>query len=580
MRSWILYALFFLSGTSALIYELIWQRLLNLVVGVSTLSVSAVLAAFMGGLALGGFLFGRLADRAGNPLRLYALLEAVIGLSALSVPAVFGGMRGLYVELHHWLNAGLWAGLGLRLSMAAVVLAVPATLMGGTLPLMGRLAVGRLDTLSKSFSLFYAVNTLGAVLGAALTGFFFLRLLGMQQTMVLAAGLNWLVAGAAWLLSRAAKPDVVAERFQRAEAPALWKRATTSSEAGNRPLGVLALAAVTGAASMALEVVWTRILGILTCNSAYGFALLLSVMLSGLALGAFIQAWWSRRPGNGWARLAACQWLLALVCLVSPSFFHRAPAWFDRWCDGSSSGSVFFGEFLLTAGALLVPAVLLGASLPLLVAGARTELVRLGAALGRIYAFNTLGCVAGALIAGLAAIPWLGIQHTLDLIVLACAAVSLTAWLRAADRQGPSRLVGRLAVASLALLWMVLPAGPYLKSGVDQPRRLLFYREGNNATVSVIEEFDGVRSILVDSQPVAGTARTSVVDQKMLAHLPLLLHPEPKRALTIGFVSGGTSYSMCLHGINVDCVEKTPSPARRLFFALRITTFKASRDFG
>src|SRR5262249_39235228 len=187
MRRSGLYVLFFLSGGSALIYELVWQRLLNLVFGVSTLSVSAVLAAFMGGLALGGLLCGRRADRTARPLRLYGWLEAGVGIAGLLVPPGFAALTAIYPTLCDMLHAGAWAGTCLRFALSLVVLIVPATLLGATLPVMGRLTLRPNTGLPTSFSMLYAVNTLGGVLGAALTGLLFLRYLGMQQTLWLAA---------------------------------------------------------------------------------------------------------------------------------------------------------------------------------------------------------------------------------------------------------------------------------------------------------------------------------------------------------------------------------------------------------
>ena len=149
--SWRLYALFFLSGLSALVYEIIWQRMLNLVFGVSTLSVSAVLAAFMGGLALGGFLFSTAADRAKRPLRLYALLEAGIAVTGLLVPAALVLLSRFYATLHHTLEIGPWTGALLRFAGAALALGIPATLMGATLPVMGRLALGEHGKLATTF---------------------------------------------------------------------------------------------------------------------------------------------------------------------------------------------------------------------------------------------------------------------------------------------------------------------------------------------------------------------------------------------------------------------------------------------
>lgn len=549
MRRSGLYGLFFLSGVSALIYELIWQRYLHLVFGVSTLAVSAVLAAFMAGLALGAVLFGRAADRTHRPLRLYAWLETGIGASALLVPGGFILLTSLYTWVYAWLQPGLWMATLLRLGLALIVLLVPATLIGGTLPVMARLTLRRNERLPAAFSLLYAVNTLGAVLGTVFTGFVFLRFLGMHATLLIAVSLNLIVA----LFAGLAPSDQ----------PAAPARDTADSclrvvlgESGVWRQLALGAAAVTGATSLGLEVVWTRILGIFTSNSAYAFALVLSVMLLGLALGSLMQWRWSRRPGDSWRRLAVCQWLLAGVTLTSLPFFRTAPEWLDRLCNGSSIPAVFLGELTLTAGALLVPAILMGMSFPLLVTGVMTDPRRFGNWLGCIYAVNTLGCIAGAFLAGFVFIPWLGIHATLGIFIAASLAVGLTAW---GCTSRPNFIwrgaVGAAVVVGAVLAWQRLPAGGYHKSALLEGDQVLFYQEGNNGTVSVRQEGNGRRWLLVDGQPVAGTGRTIVIDQKMLAHLPLLLHPAPRRALTVGFGSGGTSYSMTLHGIDVDCVE-------------------------
>jgi spermidine synthase len=552
MRRVGLYGLFFVSGVSALIYELVWQRLLNLVFGVSTLSVSAVLAAFMGGLALGGLLLGRRADRTQRPLRLYAFLELGIGITGLLVLPGFAALTAIYPTLHDMLHPGAWGGACLRFAISLLVLIVPATLLGATLPAMGRLTLRRTTAMPTAFSLLYAVNTLGAVCGAALTGFLFLRYLGMQHTLWLAAGLNGLVALAAYRLSH------VEQQLLSRDAAA--DRSTADSrldvQSASTPWLALGCALLTGAVCTGLEVAWSRILGILTSNSAYGFALLLTVLLLGLALGSLIQTWWSRRAGDSWRRLALCQLLLAAVTLGSLAFFRTTPEWLARWSDGTSAGKIFLGEFALTATALLLPAICMGMSLPLLVAGITSDPGRFGHCLGRLYAVNTLGGVIGPFAAGFLLIPMLGIRATLGIGVAVTLAVGLAAWSRTLRPSPTWRCVTGAAVLVVAAgVWDGLPPGGYHKSAVLEPRHLLSYAEGNNATVAVVEEPNGSRGIMVDSQPVAGTGHTSMIDQKMLAHLPLLLHPHPQCALTVGFGSGGTSYSMSLHGIDVDCVE-------------------------
>jgi spermidine synthase len=544
-RNW-LFCLFFLSGASALIYELLWERLLHLVLGTSTLAVSAVLAAFMGGLALGGFLFGRIADRTSRPLRLYAWLEASIGVTALLVPVLFDLITSLYVQAYAAFQPGPWGGTMLRLGTATIVLLLPATLIGGTLPLMARLALQHQSAAAPTFSLLYSVNTLGALLGAGLTGFVFLHFLGMQLTLFLAAALNGIVAVAAFLTSREEAPAPLSRADVKGAVPAtsVWQRLA------------VACAAATGAITLGEEVVWTRILGILTSNGAYAFALMLAVMLLGIGLGSLVQRWWSRWPGDSWGRLTCVQWLLGGVSLGSLWFFRSPPEWLDKVSDGTSTSALFLAETALTASALLVPAFLTGLSFPLLVTGVVQDPKRFGCWLGRLYAVNTLGCVAGAVVVGIILIPWLGLQTTSVTLAAASLGVGTVAWNCARRPQPVFRgLVGAAALACAVAGWFFLPPGVYRKTSYGDASELLYYCEGDNGTVSVVQEESGRRWLLVDGQPVAGNGRTIVIDQKMLAHLPLLLHPKPERALTVGFGSGGTSHSMTLHGIQVDCVE-------------------------
>jgi spermidine synthase len=543
-----LHVLFFLSGASSLIYELIWHRYLNLLFGVSTLAVSAVLAAFMGGLALGGALFGRRADRARHPLRLYALLEGGIAAGALLVPIAFAALAPVYTALYTVWQPPAWLGTWLRFAIAFSVLLGPTTLIGGTFPVMGRLATDAGARLGTRVSLLYGVNTLGAVLGAALTGFVFLHHLGMAKTLWLAAALNALVGGAAVLLSRGAAWPKKARRADLNPPRVLPCRSAI--------IAVLGCAFLTGCTGLGLEVAWARILGIFTSNSAYAFALVLTVVLFGIGSGSVLQAWWSRYRGDRWIRLGVCQVLLALYTVVALGCVHTAPAWLDRWCDGTSVFKVFLGEGLLTTAVLLVPAILMGMSFPLLAVPPAGISLPVSRWLGRVYAVNTLGGVAGAFLTGLVLIPRLEMHATLEILAVGSLAVALIAIVRAAQPAWRLKVVtaaGIIAGVVVMALW--LPGGGYFKSPVHDPRHLLYYREGENGTVCVIEEADRTRSILVDGQPVAGTAGTSVIDQKMLAHLPLLLHPAPRRALTVGFGSGGTSYSMTLHDIDVDCVE-------------------------
>src|SRR5262249_13933841 len=348
---------------------------------------------------LGGILLGRRADRTKRPLRLYGLLEAGIAVTALLVPLGFTWLTAVYTTIYAALQPGVWVGTCIRFMLALLVLLVPTTLIGGTLPVMGRLASRRGSGLPASFSMLYGINTLGAVLGAALTGFVLLHCLGMQKTLWLAAGINLAVGLIAGLCARGASTLLDGSALEPhgispANAP------LTGSSAVSKGWLMVSCAVCTGANGLGFEVAWTRILGIFTSNSAYAFALVLSVMLFGLGVGSLLQAWWSRKQGDGWQRLAVCQWLLVSVTLGSLAVLRKGPTWLDRWCDGTSTPAVFLGELALTASVLFLPAVLMGMSFPLLAATRTGQASPVGRWLGTIYAANTLGGVAGAFLTG------------------------------------------------------------------------------------------------------------------------------------------------------------------------------------
>jgi spermidine synthase len=246
--------------------------------------------------------------------------------------------------------------------------------------------------------------------------------------------------------------------------------------------------------------------------------------------------------------------VLAGVAVLTPSLCPTATRWLEEFSTGRAA-SVFLGELALTAGVLFVPALLMGLSFPLLAAGVRSDPGRFGNWVGRVAALNTLGGAVGAAVAGFVLIPRHGLGTTLGLCAAGSLAVAGAAW-ACANRPGPGwrGLVAAGVAATTVLGRQALPVGGFSKSATGQGSQV-FYREGDNGTVSVLQDASARRWLLVDGQPVAGTGRTAVIDQKMLAHLPLLLHPAPRRALTVGFGSGGTSHSMILHEIDVDCVE-------------------------
>lgn len=532
--------LFFTSGALGLVYQVLWTRSLTLILGNSTSAVGLVLAVFMGGLALGSALAGRVADRLPPRAALagYGVLEAVLGVWAACTPLMFGAMHRGLLALAGPEGVPFWW----KAAMVVPALLPPTMMMGATLPLICR-AAASFRGLSGSFPLLYGLNTLGATLGAFLAGFLALPLLGLQATLLLAAGGNVLVGVVGLALARRWPTAVV-----RSEA-------TQDPEASTFPgMLVLTAALLSGAAAMAYEVAFTRALALSLGSSIYSFSLVLTLFLAGIGLGSLLVR---RIPAAPAVAFCVCQAGMALSVAALLLYFPALPKLFLELFPLVRSSFVLLlaGDFLLAAPALLVPALLMGLSLPLL--------VRLGAGsyrrLGQIYAANTFGGIFASAAVALALLPGLGVEGTIRLAIgvnlAACA--SLLVGVRGSARPA---LVAALAAVGVATLlvpsWsqQVMASGPSVYAPLlderglapEAPGKVLFYRDGANCTVSVHEEGE-VRYLRVNGKTDASTTRSDMGTQLMLGHLPLLVHPAPRRALVIGLGSGVTAGACTLY---------------------------------
>jgi spermidine synthase len=554
-----LYLCFFLSGSAALIYEIVWQRMLTLVFGVSTWSIAAVLSAYMAGLALGAWAFGRLADRTHHVVRAYGLVELGILLTGIAVSWSIDPLMAVYVKLAGGGEHGYYFTHLIRFALALAVFVVPSTLIGGTIPLMSRMVARHAGALGIGFGRFYAINTLGAVLGAGLAGFVLIRFIGMHASIYVAAAGNALAALIALTLGSG----------QPAEHPVAATSEPPDNVAGSadrdaqpvRPLYLLA--GLAGLSALGYEVAWARLLAVYTLNSVYVFTMLLTVFLAALAIGSGIGARLMRaRPGDTLWHVTLVQ---LAIGLTGPAVLviGRFATDIGFALQGGSAGKVLLLEYGLTAAIALVPGVLLGMTLPLLVGLLPGQHSDRSAQAGRLYACNSLGSIAGTILASIALIPHFGLHATL--MTLAMVNFGCGAWL--ATRLGeraPRRntLVPFTAIAIFALS-VFAPAGTrFLRPPAASEEATLYYREGITSIVSVSQGDCGnetLRTVYVDSQSVAGDGIALETDQKMLAHLPLLLHPAPQRAISVGYGTGGTSLSMMLHDVTTHCVEIEPA---------------------
>lgn len=552
--------IFFLSGASGLAYEVVWTRLLGLAVGHTTFALTAVVAAFMGGLAAGSRFFGRRLERGADPLRLYAALEGAIALVALAFPLQLLLVNTLSTHVGRLLHAGTFTLGVARFGLAALAVAPATFLMGGTLPAMVAVwAQRRTGSLARYAGLLYAINTAGAVCGATAAGFVLIERLGTFETTWVAAAGNLVGAVTALVIGRrhAAVPSSD-NAFHGAEQPG---RATAVVDEPLRR-SVLWAYALAGSAALSLEVVWTRALVFFAGSTTYAFTSMLVMFLSGITLGSALAAPFVDRLRRPASWFAAAQALLALSAAASLRLLRLSTPVIDAFLPPNRSWMTLVGgNFAMAAAAMAVPTFLMGVVFPIavrLVRGSSREHTRAaGRILGNLYAANTVGAIVGVALTGLVLVPMLGVSRTL----LVASLVSVVAGILVVlfNERSPTTSFAILAAATLGSVLLTAGGGAlHVPAGSE---RLVFYEEGMSATVSVLQEVTGTRTIYIDRVPVAGTDSIMLTDQKSLAHVPMLLNPEARRVLTVGFGSGGASWSFSRYRSldRIDCVEIDPS---------------------
>lgn len=549
---------FFLSGVTGLVYEVVWTRLLTLIFGHTVYAVSTVLAAFMGGLALGSYLFGGIADRHRNPLRLYAVLELGIGLFALAVPFVFSGIEVLFAPIYRSLNDHFFVFSAIRFVVCFLILLFPTILMGGTLPILARAAASDPSSLGARVGTLYAINTLGAVLGCFVTGFVLIEWAGVHGAIYLSAALNLFVAAVAAVLATAWVPEPVARPGEIA--PERKPPLLLAAREPGRTLVTLIplLYGISGFVALALEVVWTRalIFSFFQGSSTYAFTTMLTIFLLGLGLGSLAAALVVDRLRDlvrvvAWGEIvigvSAVLSLPALVYLAANRVHETSQV---PWLVAT------LRDFVKSALVMLLPTLAMGALFPLMARLYVASVKGTGRGVGRLYFSNTAGAILGSFGAGFLLIPFLGMSRTV--LLLGGVSVLLGVVLIAMDRQAPAGERAATALGSVAALCafpLLLPAQAAFQQ-VGPGESLLFYEEGAAGTVAVVGAGEE-RRLQIDNVWIAGTNPVMMTAHKSLAHLVTLIHPDPKRVLTVGFASGGTSWSFTTHPNleSIDCVE-------------------------
>ncbi|HMD22035.1 MAG TPA: fused MFS/spermidine synthase [Alloacidobacterium sp.] len=550
--------LLFFSGMAALIYQVLWIRQLSVVVGVEVYSITIAVSAFFAGLAGGGALLGRLADRWKRPLLLYFVLESCVAVAGVLATVAMAHAAGLFVAIQAHTGLLAWA-------LPFLLVGAPAFLMGGTLPVAVQWQVRELIPLAKAGGWVYAVNTAGGIAGALLSSFVFLPWLGVRGTALVAALFNLMAACIALVVGR---------RSESASTEGAAERVVDVSPVKSRT--ALALYAVAGGIALGYEVVWSQALAQFLSTRVFAFSVVLATYLAGLVVGSALYVRFAARLRDAWGVFGLLISAAGVIALLEIAFLSL---WQLRiQVDaGSLAFAVSGSEFarmctqfaVASVGVVFLPTVLLGAAFPAalrLTAGAE----RAGRDVGRVIALNTAGGIAGTLLTGFLLIPRLGIVVTLSMLAIGAALVGALAVLLGWG-------VGRKTRWAVLALGAIAVAGGVVTPSDRMARLLLttrgggeliFYQEGRGATVAVAQQQSGdnvFRRLYIQGVSNSGDAMPSLRYMRLQAMLPLLIHRgEPKSALVIGFGTGITAGAV-LHYPGLQrrvCVELLPAVVR------------------
>ncbi len=570
----IIFIIFFFSGVSGLIYEVVWTRMLVLVFGATALAVSAVLTAFMAGLALGGYSAGRWSAGSKRLLLAYGLFEIGIGIYGLSVPTMFSFLVPIYQVVWERFEPTFYVFSMLRFLLATSVLLAPTVLMGATLPVLSQYFADRREAgAGREIGRLYGINTAGAVLGTFACGVWLLPSLGTSLTIYAAAAINLLLGSAAILVSLgqlSSRKDASGEVSEAVPAThplgALPVRHGSSSplQAGIVLIGMT----VSGFAALVYEVAWTRVLVLVFGSTVYSFTAMLSTFLMGLAAGALIAAHFVERLRRPVFFFGAVQVLVGIVVFVATSMFGILPDLYVILAGPFADyhGIVMAVKLVMAMLVMLPPTLLMGALFPVAIKICQTSRPSAARTVGDVYAFNTLGAIGGSFVAGFVMIPFMGAQGTVFVGILLNFGVAGAVLLAApAGRALKAAMLTAAGLGALIVLdfrpsWdpLAMTSGPavFLKDyaaavsrgskGLREmlgERKMLYYEEGLTGTVSVYEVSHGGKRIVglaVDGKTEASDTKPSMSTQTLLAHLPLLQARAEARVLIIGAGSGVT----------------------------------------
>lgn len=553
--------LFFCSGATALIYEVVWSKYLSQMFGSTIQAQTVVLAVFMGGLALGNWIFGGKSGRFKRPVRVYGELEMVIGLYAFFFHYIYAQADNLFVSVGTGIFGQNHLLLALKAVLAVGLLLGPTILMGGTLPLLAAWLQKNFAEAGRGSALFYAINSLGAVTGSGIAGFYLVQNLGMVASLQATALANFAIGGIAFVLG---KHEAAAPIAPEAQPP-------SSSGKTLRWAGLMV--AITGGVSMGLEVLASRGLSLIFGSSLQSFAIVLMAFILGIGLGSSVIA-------SAKLRRLSSESLIAVLLLIA-SVWIGVLVWnIEGWVEfyrsartgiARTSIGYIYNQWLSAGMAMFilgVPAALIGSVLPLLIRALAGEGASLGQQVGRLLTWNTLGAVTGVLLTGFVIMPRAGLRNAFLILAIGLAVVAGFFALRNRWRFGFG-LPGAVVIALVATIFFgdagwrhVMSSGVFRAREIEvnkdyMPQRkqkvqIVYYKDAPDATVSVEkrEEKGETRiGLRINGKPDA-SSHGDLCTQLLVGHLPVFARPQSKDVFLLGMGSGITASAVLAHPID------------------------------
>jgi len=562
--SGLLYLCFLFSGASGLIFEIVWMRKLSLIFGNTVHAVSIVVAVFMGGLALGSWIFGKIADSANRLLRLYIFIELGIAASGLTISLLLiPVLDNAYIFLH---GLGLKTSATLflvRFSLSMLIMLVPTILMGGTLPVIGRYLVRGQSELGARIGTLYGMNTLGAVIGTFSCGFWLIAIFGETGTILIAVSCNLAAGFLAFAAFRAG--------MRKLAGPVEKDKGFRASIYPESRLDLVPLLyALSGFAAMAYEVLWTRALIYFVGLSVHAFATILTCFLAGIAVGSFIATRFVDRCRPLFLFFGALQWILAFAGVASIPMIGQLNKIYQSlnlWLEANTWSEITMVKFFLCLAILGLPTLAMGAAFPTVNRLFIRRKNSLGRGVGTLYASNTAGTILGSLFAGFLLLPLAGITGSILIVAGINTALAVAVTYLEIEKIRGIRLIPAagliLILASTGTVYATGGLVPIIRYSLHNlGKEIIYFKEGNEASLAVLRNVDGHRELNINGESTAYTGFDDIVIHKLLSHLPILFHPDPKSELVVGFGFGSTVYTATRYDLPViECVELVPEEA-------------------